>query len=333
MDSMVGWQTRYECQVYQELGKPSNKDLPPLAVLLGPTASGKTAIAVLIAEMVGGEIISADSVALYREMNKGTAKPGENELRRVPHHMIDHIGLGDHYSAVHFAVDADRVIRDILKRGRIPLVVGGTPLYLRSLIRGLLPGVGEDHGLREVLSGLTAAELAEELKSVDPESADRIHHNDRKRLMRAVEIFRLTGRPKSWHVRRLRSHSRYRTLRIGLTRDRNELHERIDRRVDVMFDEGLVREVEGLLASGLEKVLLNVGAIGYKEIIGYLKGDYELEKARALIKRRTKDFARRQMSWFKSEHDITWFSLDGNDNVGLIIKLAEEVRLFFARDI
>ena len=122
-------------------------------------------------------------------------------------------------------------------------------------------------------------------------------------------------------------------MRIGLTRDRNELHERIDRRVDVMFDEGLVREVEGLLASGLEKVLLNVGAIGYKEIIGYLKGDYELEKARALIKRRTKDFARRQMSWFKSEHDITWFSLDGNDNVGLIIKLAEEVRLFFARDI
>ncbi|MDP7423767.1 MAG: tRNA (adenosine(37)-N6)-dimethylallyltransferase MiaA, partial [bacterium] len=275
---------------------------------------------------------SADSVALYRDMEIGTAKPGAGAKRRVPHHLIDIVTLGEHYSAVHYAAAADRIIENIRKRGRIPLVVGGTPLYLRSLLTGLLPGVGENHNLRRVLDRKSNEELMSELRTIDPVSADTIHPHDRKRLLRAIEIYRISGEPKSWHVARHHGQKRYQALKIGFTRARSTLHQRIDQRVEQMFESGLIDEVRGLMARGLEKHLIKVGAIGYKETIAYLKGQFDLEKTRALIKRRTKDFARRQMSQFRADKDIKWFSLDGNANKEVILKLKEKISGHFQEE-
>lgn len=239
--------------------------------------------------------------------------------------MIDIVSLGEHYSAMHYAADAERVIAGILKRGRIPLVVGGTPLYLRGLLSGLLPGVGEDHDLRRILAEKSNRELLDELEVIDPVTAEIIHPNDRKRLMRAIEIFHVSGQPKSWHVHRHTMQPRYDALKIGLSRERSELHRRIDQRVETMFEHGLLDEVKGLMEAGFEKHLLKVGAIGYKETVAFLNHEIDRQKCKALIKRRTKDFARRQMSWFRRNKDICWFPLDGNAGNEVVLELIKKI--------
>ena len=284
---------------------------PKLLVLCGPTASGKTALGVALAQATGGEVVSADSMQIYRRMDIGTAKPTEEEMGGVTHHMLDVADPAEDYSVARYVHDADACVRDILARGRLPIVVGGTGLYIDNLIAGrdFAPFTGawrEKLQARAREEGLSA--LREELRRIDPDRAEKLHPNDEKRILRALEVWYETGETITAHDERTRDlPPKYDALRVCLTfSHREDLWDRIDRRVDLMMAAGLEREVRDLLASGVPPAATAMQAIGYKEFAAALRGEEPLAQAVAEVKLRSRQYAKRQLTWFRRTPDIRW---------------------------
>lgn len=286
--------------------------LPRLIIIQGPTATGKSELAVRLAELFNGEIIGADSLQLYRGMEIGSAAPGVDLKARVRHHLIGTLDPKIPFTAADYSREATRIISGILDRGHTPFVVGGTGLYLKALLGGLIDAPAGNEELRKQLVARADQEgsgaLLEELARLDPAAATRLHVNDRLRIIRALEVCLTTGRPFSVMVS---EHGfgevRYDVLKIGLTGDRKELYRRTEERVDKMIASGLVAEVTRLLACGYSPELKCMRAIGYKEICRHLSGGLTLDEAVDLIKRDTRRYLKRQLTWFLRDPDTKWF--------------------------
>lgn len=289
---------------------------PPLVVIVGPTAVGKTAVSIQLAKMLAGEIISGDSMQVYRFMDIGTAKPTEQEKDGISHYMLDLLEPNEEFSVALFQEKVHYYIADILARGKLPLLVGGTGLYVRSIIDHYdFSPAAIDHSYRNEL--LRQAEsygnkyIHEKLREVDPETAGRLHYNDIRRVIRALEVFRQTGRTiSSFHYRDSNLPPKYRLAYFGLTMERPGLYTRIEQRVDQMISNGLVEEMKNLLDRGYSPDLTSMQGLGYKEIIGYLQGQYSLVEAIELLKRNTRRFAKRQLTWFRRDPRIKWLSVE-----------------------
>ena len=284
---------------------------PKLLVLCGPTASGKTALGVALAQARNGEVVSADSMQIYRRMDIGTAKPTAEEMGGVPHHMLDVADPAEDYSVARYVRDADACVRDILARRRLPIVVGGTGLYIDNLIAGrdFAPFTGawrERLQARAREEGLPA--LHAELRRVDPDRAEKLHPNDEKRILRALEVWYETGETITAHDARTRDlPPRYDALRVCLAFARREdMWDRIDRRVDGMMAAGLEREVRDLLASGVPPAATSMQAIGYKEFAAALRGEETVAQAVDEVKLRSRQYAKRQLTWFRRTPGLRW---------------------------
>lgn len=284
----------------------------------GPTASGKSALALAIAEEFQGEIVSCDSMQIYRGMDIGTAKPTPEERARIPHHMIDLLSPGEDCSCADFVSAAHRCIGEILDKGRLPVLCGGTGLYMDNILFDTsFSSAGKDPAYRASLLALSPGEVHDMLRAVDPESAAAIHENNRGRVIRALEIYRLTGIPKSvWDKRSRQRESRYLPLRICLTASRSLLYGRIDRRVEEMFRLGLAEEVKALLPSLRGTA---AAAIGYKETAAYLRGEYGLPEAVEKVKKATRNYAKRQLTWLRRDAETQHvLSIDGKSGDALL---------------
>ena len=282
-----------------------------LLVICGPTASGKTALAVALAKRTGGEVVSADSMQIYRRMDIGTAKPTAEEMDGVPHHMLDVADPGEDYSVARYVEEASACVEDILARGKLPIVAGGTGMYIDNLLAGRTFAAFTGKW-RQILQDRAAKEgiaaLYREREQVDPQRAARLHLADEKRIIRALEVWHETGETITEHDRRTAAlPPRYEAARIGLTfADRADMWARIDRRVDQMMAAGLVEEVEGLLSSGVPESCTAMQAIGYKEIAAALRGEVPLEQAVEEVKLRSRQYAKRQRTWFRREPSVRW---------------------------
>jgi len=285
---------------------------PKLVTIVGPTATGKSSLALLLARQFKGEIISADSMQVYRGMDVGTAKPSVAERRMVPHHLIDILDPDQDYSAALFRQQADEIIRE-LHRLKTPIfLAGGTGLYLKALTRGLFRGPAADLNLRLLFHQEAEAEgtgsLHRKLKSLDPNAAARIHPQDRFRLIRALEVYFQSSKPISnFQKEHGFEEEPYEVLKIGLEYERGELYRRIELRVEKMIENGWVDEVRSLLEHGYSPNLRALQSLGYKHIVSYLVGRIDIAEAIRLIKRDTRRYAKRQITWFKADSEITWF--------------------------
>ena len=308
-----------------------------LPIIVGATARGKSALAMRIAEEIGGEIVSCDSMQIYRRMDIGTAKPTAEEQSRVRHHMIDIVEPWETFSCADYARLADEAIRDIIARGKTPIVCGGTGLYLDALLRGGLAEEADcDENYRNELNRL-AEEKGNEyihglLRDLDPESADAIHPNNRKRVIRALEVCRVTGRKKSEIDRENSSlDGVYEPLAVGLFyTDRGVLYERIDRRVDQMIEAGLLDEVRRLEAEGIfDRSKTAAGAIGYKELLGFVRGEMTLEAAAETLKTATRRYAKRQCTWFGAKDYIRKIDIEGVPDEKIFEKIIKNTKKVF----
>lgn len=302
----------------------------PLLAIVGPTAVGKTRAAVAVARLLGGEIVSCDSMQVYRGMDIGTAKPTSAEMAGVPHHLLDVADPDHEFSVAEYQSLAAAAIQDIQRRGRLPLLVGGTGLYLRAVLHDYyLSGPGPDPAVRRRLRRLAAEggedALHRQLAAVDPDAAARIHPHDVKRVIRALEVYEQSGRTLTEFRRLTPDRPRYDQLLVGLQLDRTGLYQRINERVDEMMAAGLLAEVRGLLAGGCHPGLYALQSLGYRQLIQHLQGSLTLEDTVTLIKRDTRRFAKRQLSWFRREQDLHWLdaSRPPTELVAEIVKLAE----------
>jgi len=292
--------------------------MDPILTLIGPTGVGKTALSIQIAKRLDAEIISADSRQVYIELNIGTAKPSEDELEKVPHHFINELHLGVSFSAGEFERLAKKRIEDILARGRVPIIVGGSTLYIEALQKGLadIPSVLPD--VREKIKGRLTTEgadrLYEELTLIDPNSARSMDPTKTQRLIRALEVYYGTGKPLSYYYQKKKPYE-YAFRTVILDRERSTLYRRINDRVDQMINAGLVREVKNLLARGFDPELATLRTIGYQEPIAYLRGEYDQKDMVRLIKRNTRRYAKRQLTWFRRYPEKNWYSLDENGQI------------------
>jgi tRNA dimethylallyltransferase len=304
---------------------PSAEALPLLAIV-GATATGKSELALALAEELRGEIVNADALQVYRGFDIGTAKPGPDERARVPHHLIDILDPHERWSAGEFARRAREAIAGIEARGNVPIVVGGSGLYLRALFEGISPIPPGNPQVRSELERALAEKglgaLAAELARVDPETAARLGAGDTQRILRALEVARVTGRPlSSWIAEQPFGTQRVDAVRFGLTLPRTVLYDRIAGRVARMVELGWVEEVARLLARGLDPGLPAFQAIGYRQIVRHLEGEWSLEQATAETVKATRRFAKRQETWFRREPDVTWFSAqDFNRRIFLILE-------------
>ncbi len=292
----------------------------PILLLSGPTAVGKTELALEIALRLGSEIVNADSMQVYRHMDIGTAKPGAKERALVPHHLLDVADPDESFDAARYAELARPVIENLLGRGRIPLIVGGTGLYLKILTKGICSGAPGDQEVKKQLiremeeQGLP--KLHEELLRIDPEAAGRIHPHDRQRIVRALEVFRLTGSPLSLRQAQHRfSEQIYRSIKIFLYRDRNVLYERINRRVLQMIDEGLLEEVRRLMEKGYGPELKPMQSLGYRQMAAYLRGELTWDSAVSEMQRATRQYAKRQLTWFRADPEFRWFNAEDRQGI------------------
>lgn len=280
-------------------------------VLTGPTASGKTALSIRLAKEFGCEIVCMDSMQIYRGMNVGTAKPTQEEMGGIPHHMLDVADPDEAFSVARYQEMAEECIADIHARGKRALLVGGTGLYLRALRQPMAMGdAPADESIRVELEALAAQEggkqrLHDMLAEVDPDTAARLHLNDIRRAVRALEVYRLTGIPFSKQPQ-VEGESRFRYRVASLTMDRALLYARIEKRVDIMVGQGLVEEVRGLLDRGVPADCQAMKAIGYKEIVPFLSGEASWEDTDALLKLNTRHYAKRQLTWMRREEDVLW---------------------------
>lgn len=287
---------------------------PPLIVLTGPTAVGKTELSIQLAKRVNGEIISADSMQVYRHMDIGSAKIRPDQMQGIPHHLIDILEPDEEFHVVRFQEYAKKYIREIQERGHIPILTGGTGFYIQAVLYDIdFTETTGDSDYRRQLEELAkergAAYLHQKLREVDPASADSIHANNVKRVVRALEYYRATGEPISRHNEQEREKpSPYQFAYFVLNDNRTRLYERIDRRVDQMLKDGLVDEVRCLKGMGCTRDMVSMQGLGYKEILAYLEGIYTLEEAVYILKRDTRHFAKRQLTWFKRERDVDWIS-------------------------
>lgn len=290
-----------------------------IIVVAGPTAVGKTEYAIDIAETIGGEIVSADSMQLYKFMDIGSAKPTSEERARIPHHLVDEIDPRMPFSVAAYQKLAKCAINEIFSKGKIPVISGGTGLYINSLVYDMdfsAPPAGEDY--REKLEALAEDKGKEYLyfilKEKSPDMAERIHPNNLKKVIRALEVLETSGKEINPFSHSFKKTTDYDTLMIGLSRDRDELYERINHRVDVLIDCGLVDEVKSLMDMGLTESNISMKGIGYKEIIGALNDEYDISEAIYLIKRNTRHYAKRQITWMKRYDDMKWFNLSAYKN-------------------
>ena len=286
-----------------------------IVVITGPTASGKSTLAVELASRFKGEIVNADSMQVYRGMDVGTAKPTAEERGNIPHHLFDIVDPDQVFNAAIYRSMAVTALRGIAEKGRLGIVVGGTGLYIRTLLGGLLECPPSDPELRAQLNrewdALGAAVIYQRLKTCDPESAERIHPNDRMRVVRALEIRHLTGKPFSSLSRKHRFRDRpFRVLKICLQMDREQLYHRINQRSMIMVDQGLVEETENLLGKGYAPDLKPMKSLGYRHIIKYLQGFWSLDEAIDQLSRDTRRYAKRQLTWFKADPEIVWIPVE-----------------------
>ncbi len=285
----------------------------PMVILTGPTAVGKSSLSIALAKKINAEIISADSMQVYRHMDIGSAKITPEEMCGVPHYLIDELEPAEEFHVVRFVELAKQHMETIYAKGKIPLIVGGTGFYIQALLYDIDFTEQEcDEAYRNRLEQLADEKgveyLHEMLREVDPESAEAIHANNRKRVIRALEFYHLTGEKISVHNERERAkESPYNFAYFVLSDDRATLYERIDRRVDAMVEQGLVEEVRRLKEMGCNRDMVSMQGLGYKEILAYLDGDCTLAEAVYIIKRETRHFAKRQLTWFRRERDVIWF--------------------------
>lgn len=295
--------------------------------MLGPTASGKSALGLALAELFGGEIVSCDSTAVYRGFDIGTDKVPVSEQRGIPHHLIDTVEPTSEYSAAEYARDATTAIRDILTRGRVPILVGGTGLYYRALTRGLFPGPGKDAVLRTRLGAIADRHGVEHLwrmvRRVDPESSVRIQPRDRLRLVRALEVYVLTGRPLTAHFAETRTPLDFcAVVPIGVRLPAALTSERVTRRVEQQFARGLMDEVGGLLERGVPESARPFGGLVYRQALELLHGVRDHAATKALIVQENRQYARRQLIWFRKEPNLRWFDGPG-ESPDVIARVAE----------
>ncbi len=292
-------------------------DKQKLVILTGPTAVGKSKLSIELAKRIGGEIISADSMQVYKYMNIGTDKISKEKMGGVPHHLIDFLEPTQDFNVFMFQKLVKEKISEIAERGNVPILVGGTGFYIQAVLYDIdFTETDEDDEYRIALEKRAEDEgahvLFEELKQVDPESAEIIHENNVKRVIRALEYYKKTGKPISEHNKEQHEKSSPYDFRyFVLTDDRKTLYSRIDKRVDQMMEDGLLEEVKSLEKLNIPRTATSMQSLGYREIIGYLDGDYDLERAVYLIKLNTRHFAKRQLTWFRREKDVIW--IDKND--------------------
>lgn len=288
----------------------------PVVVIVGPTASGKTKLSIEIAKLMDGEIVSADSMQIYRYMDIGTAKPTIYERQNIPHHMMDILDPAEQFSVAEYQKMAVDIISDIHKRQKLPIIVGGTGLYIKSLLYPMnFTDAYQDLEYRKQLQETANIKgrdyLYQQLKMVDPSTASRLHPNDVRRVIRALEVYHITGKPMSHYSQNLKNMDfRYNTAMIGLVMDRVKLYERINKRVDIMIENGLLNEVKNLLDKGYSRDMISMQGLGYKEIIDYYQGNLSLEEAIYIIKRETRRYAKRQLTWFRAQKGIKWINID-----------------------
>lgn len=301
-----------------------------ILVVTGPTATGKTALSVELAKKLGGEIVSADSMQIYRGMDIGTAKVTKAEMQNIPHHMIDIADPSEDYSVSRYVEEADAAVRGILSRGRLPIVAGGTNLYIDSLIAGLdFAEKAEDAALRESLNkqydDIGGEAMLEHLRGFDPERAAKLHPADKRRIVRAVEIYILTGETITRHDEETKKRpKRYDAVKIALTfADRAVLYDRINARVDKMVSDGLFDEVKGLLDSGLSPESTSMQAIGYKEPAAYFRGEMSKDAAIELIKLSSRRYAKRQLTWLRRDDSIHWHERLADPDFDALLRLVD----------
>ena len=286
----------------------------PIICIAGPTASGKTALAVALAQELGSEVVSCDSMQVYRRMDIGTAKPTVEEMHGIPHHMLDVAEPDEDFSVSRYCRMASPIVDDIVSRGKVAIIAGGTGLYMDSLIRGNAFAPFPSTGVREKLEAQADAEGMEKihawLTSVDPEAAGRLHLSDRKRIIRALEVYLETGETITEHNRRTQAiPPKYSPLWLGLDfEDRAQLYHRIDRRVDIMLDMGLIDEIKGLLHSGIPEKCTAMQAIGYKEFVDALQGRGTIAQAADQVRQSSRRYAKRQLTWFRRNQAIHWLT-------------------------
>jgi len=302
---------------------------PKVIVICGPTGIGKTTVGIQLAEKLGGEIISADSMQIYRYMDIGTAKPTADEQNRLLHHMIDIVDPAEDFDAVRFAQMARKKVMQLHQKGVLPVIVGGTGLYIKALLQGLFQSNPVDSQIRERLMQEAAEDgsssLHDRLKQVDPDTAERLHPNDAYRIVRALETIESTGRPISEHHQ---DHGfadePFDALKVGLQMDRQKLYDRIDQRVDLMIDAGLPEEVKKLLGMGYTADLKAMQSIGYRHMAAFIEGSLPWDECVRTLKRDTRRFAKRQFTWFGADNQIHWYEPDQlNEMIGLVEEFLE----------
>ena len=307
---------------------------PKVLAIVGPTASGKTRLGVAAAQALNGEVVSVDSMQVYRHMDIGSAKITPDEMDGIPHHLIDVLEPEEEFNVAVFQQMEKKALEEIYSRGKLPIVAGGTGFYIQALLYDI--DFRDDTGegpIRKELEKLAVEKGAEYLHSLlqqaDPQSADQIHPNNIKRVVRALEYFRQTGEPFSLHNQRERERcSPYHFLYYVICSDRKNLYERIDRRVDAMMADGLVGEVQDLKKRGVKRGMTSMQGLGYKEILDYLDGTCSLEEAVYVLKRDTRHFAKRQITWFRREREVRWLKLEdfGGDLDRVLQKILEDCR-------
>ena len=299
--------------------------------IAGPTASGKTALAVELAKELNGEVVSCDSMQVYKRMDIGTAKPTAEEMQGIPHHMLDVAQAWEDFSVSRYCNQASPIVDDIIAQGKTAIIAGGTGLYMDSLIRGNNFAPFPSTGVREALEARAEAEgiqpLLEELAQVDPESTGRLHPSDRKRIIRALEVYRETGITITEHNRRTREvPPKYRPVWLGLDfSDRAALYRRIDRRVERMLEAGLLDEIRSLLESGIPETCTAMQAIGYKEFLPVLRGERGLCDAAAEVCQSSRRYAKRQLTWFRRNPDMHWIAREEDGAPDEIIRQARQI--------
>ena len=295
-----------------ERNMSGGNDQMKVVIVGGPTGSGKSELAVQIAEHFDGEVVNADSMQCYRGLDIGTAKPSPDLLQRVPHHLLGIVDPEADFTAANYQMEARRVVAEINARGKLPVLVGGTGLYIKAFLSGLADSPGADMSVREVCNRIADHEgnnsLLETLRKVDPVSAARIHPNNRVRIIRALEVFKQTGRSISEFQEEHGFMLKWcNSLKIGINVERTELYERINARVDRMVADGLVEEVESLLSIGFSPALKSLSSIGYREICDFFAGNKTFPEAIGLIKQNSRRYAKRQLTWFKNDPEMVWF--------------------------